>query len=461
MSNNTRPIFRFQNLGPVKDAELELGDLTIIAGRNNTGKTYIAYALYGFLDQWPTGVFLSSLAEENTIMAKLFVVGGRSRALHLPTDLEKLQRLRKALIDQITRDHSNYILRNALKAEAETLEDAALSVQLGYPPNLAGIKVENYKDTELSFKHEDGALVISLKDTVPRNEGGAMNLMTTCLSFLFPEFSLNPIALSSERFGIALFHREIDLMQKARMWKLETRNQKNRKKRHPSILVKAKSSRYASPIWNNVHSTRGIPDMTKKRSALYERKPHDDIKRMMQGYYKVVNGGVRLVSTARKDGRFDIPLHQASSSARGLSDMYFYLRHAARKNHLLIIDEPETHLDTANQVEMARLLARLARSGVKVLITTHSDYIVKEINNLIMLSRSFKNKEAVVKELKYSDDDYLEEDQVRAYVAEKNGLTRCEMDEYGIEYPVFDETIHDINHRARKLSVHIWDDQDK
>ena len=48
-SEATNVKFRFKNLGPVKEAELELGDLTIIAGRNNTGKTYLAYALYGFL----------------------------------------------------------------------------------------------------------------------------------------------------------------------------------------------------------------------------------------------------------------------------------------------------------------------------------------------------------------------------------------------------------------------------
>ena len=44
--------FRFKNLGPIKKADLELGDLTIIAGRNNTGKTYLVYALYGFLKRW-------------------------------------------------------------------------------------------------------------------------------------------------------------------------------------------------------------------------------------------------------------------------------------------------------------------------------------------------------------------------------------------------------------------------
>ena len=39
--------FTFKNIGPIEKAELELGDLTIIAGRNNTGKTYLTYTLYG------------------------------------------------------------------------------------------------------------------------------------------------------------------------------------------------------------------------------------------------------------------------------------------------------------------------------------------------------------------------------------------------------------------------------
>lgn len=42
-------MFRFENIGPVDHAEIALGDLTIVAGRNNTGKTYLVYALYGFL----------------------------------------------------------------------------------------------------------------------------------------------------------------------------------------------------------------------------------------------------------------------------------------------------------------------------------------------------------------------------------------------------------------------------
>ena len=55
--NGFKPVtFTFKNIGPVRNAEMELGELTIIAGRNNTGKTYLAYTLYSFLamwDMWP------------------------------------------------------------------------------------------------------------------------------------------------------------------------------------------------------------------------------------------------------------------------------------------------------------------------------------------------------------------------------------------------------------------------
>ena len=55
--------FIFKNLGPIHEAELELGDLTIIAGRNNTGKTYVAYTLYGFLKMWSWPLLQELLGE--------------------------------------------------------------------------------------------------------------------------------------------------------------------------------------------------------------------------------------------------------------------------------------------------------------------------------------------------------------------------------------------------------------
>ena len=47
----------FKNIGPIKKAELGLGDLTIIAGQNNTGKTYLTHTLYNFLNFWKKSEF--------------------------------------------------------------------------------------------------------------------------------------------------------------------------------------------------------------------------------------------------------------------------------------------------------------------------------------------------------------------------------------------------------------------
>ena len=50
---------KLKNIGILKQAEFSLGDLTLICGENNTGKTYAAYALYGFLKSWEDFVRIS------------------------------------------------------------------------------------------------------------------------------------------------------------------------------------------------------------------------------------------------------------------------------------------------------------------------------------------------------------------------------------------------------------------
>jgi ABC-type multidrug transport system ATPase subunit len=177
---------------------------------------------------------------------------------------------------------------------------------------------------------------------------------------------------------------------------------------------------------------------------------------LTSAYYKSSGDSIELTSTAGGSRRFSIPLHLASSSARGLSDLYFFLQHAARRNHLLIIDGPESHLDTNNQILMARLLVRCVHAGLKVLITTHSDYLVKELNNLVMLSHDFDAKEDLLKKLKYDSEDALDPGRIRAYVAENGTLTACSVDKYGMDMPNFDSTIDDINRVASEISSRLF-----
>ena len=52
-----------KNLGVLRQAEFSLGDLTIICGKNNTGKTYATYALYGFLNRWRENMDLAKMIQ--------------------------------------------------------------------------------------------------------------------------------------------------------------------------------------------------------------------------------------------------------------------------------------------------------------------------------------------------------------------------------------------------------------
>ena len=79
----------------------------------------------------------------------------------------------------------------------------------------------------------------------------------------------------------------------------------------------------------------------------------------------------------------DIRLNRASSMVSELAPVVLFLRDGVHEGDTLIIEEPEAHLHPAAQTQMAMLLGRLVRAGVRVVVTTHSDWLLKEIGNLM------------------------------------------------------------------------------
>ena len=461
--------FIFKNLGPIHEAELELGDLTIIAGRNNTGKTYVAYTLYGFLAPWWNWpqfpeLFRSAirryLSFDKSLNAptieKLAEAVLQKEQVRWAIDREELSQARKTFLQKIARGFSAGILPQVFSAPPEDFEGASLEVSvketLFEDTPRPSIRLSTGDEFTITYSgNEVCTHRVSIGKEVPPTEVIALLLSDLYLALFLPKFPA-PFILSAERFGISLFYKELDFTKNRLVEALQEMGKDRERDRFlPFSIIDKMASRYALPIKHNIDYTRSIPDLQKQKSGLYDSKLFDDIRDMMRGYYRSSGDDIRFISKARKARRFDIPLHIASSSARGLSDLYFFLRHVAEKDQLLIIDEPESHLDTYNQIQFARLLARAVHAGLKVLITTHSDYIVKEVNNLLMLSEDFKEKPRVLKKHGYSEHDFLNPDSVRAYVAEENSLTRCTIDRFGIDMPVFDKTIDTINRVSSEL----------
>lgn len=82
----------------------------------------------------------------------------------------------------------------------------------------------------------------------------------------------------------------------------------------------------------------------------------------------------------------DLPLMRASSMVSELAPVALYLRHLVRPGDLLIIEEPEAHLHPGLQAAFARELARLVTVGVRIVMTTHSEWVLEQFGNLVRMS---------------------------------------------------------------------------
>lgn len=474
MSNKMK--FEFNNIGPITRAALELRDFTIIFGRNNTGKTRIVYALYGFMKAF-TGIVnknaesfceshfqkVASLATSD-IIAKLRT----ERRVEWQVDESLLIEEQGRLIEEVTREFSDLRISQVFNTSQSEFKNASLEAEFRKELPVGGrLFLSIKKDLDLSIEYDRGTFSVSLIGTAPVSddiiEPFLMEdlLERLCTFFLLQdpfEHEYKPFILSSARHSIPLFLNELDYVRSQVMRAVQQKEDGQNGESDQSSDPLRNLSRYALAIHDNIDFARNISSNAEKHNNIPQDILSSSIEEMMDGRFTSIDGTLRFTAYGNHKVSFDIPLHLASSSAWEMSILYFLLGYSLNDVGLLIIDEPESHLDTANQVKFARLLVRLVNSGVKVLITTHSDYIIREVNNLIMLSSSSENDGRARRKFGYRPDDRLGLDQVKAYVAENGGLTPCKMDKYGIEVTSLDEVIDGLNEASEEFATQIMNE---
>ena len=124
-------------------------------------------------------------------------------------------------------------------------------------------------------------------------------------------------------------------------------------------------------------------------------------------------------------GDLRVPMYRASSMVTEIAPIVAFLRAYVDIGDLLIVEEPEAHLHPAAQQKMAAMLAYLVRQGIRVMITTHSHYMVEAMGMFVCASGIGDN--ARVRSMgeligEHGDDRgdirhelYLNEDEVAVY----------------------------------------------
>jgi len=214
------------------------------------------------------------------------------------------------------------------------------------------------------------------------------------------------------------------------------------------------------PVRDNIDFINSLANIQTQESELLKTHPEilDEFEDLIGGSYKMQSNALYFMPKGMRGVR--LQMSESSSAVRSLVILGFYLKHIAAPGELLMIDEPELNLHPANQRKLARLLVRLVNAGVRVFATTHSDYIIKEFNTLIMWHTRMARSQKLPKDPRYTAKDSLDPECTRVYILQedivlKNGnkrrsrvptLRKADInDTFGIEVPSFDETINDMN----------------
>jgi AAA ATPase domain len=453
--------FHFEKLGLLDEADLEMADLTIICGENNTGKTYATYAVYGFLRSW------------RQLLALVLKPQLRQAAQTKDTYQIDLQALFAGkLNDYLALLGTHYIkmLPDVFATHEKFFAAAKVVCSVSAEqhdfintPYQRSIKGQSDKLLATLSKNQGSAILdvlmaVDAPDAL-RTDGLLDFLIDAIGDIIFAPYLPDAVIASAERTGAAIFRKEFDLPRNNQIRQIRAQYGNDA---GPSFhRMDDTHGAYAWPVKDDIYFVRRMEDLDRLTGALASANPGliGDFERILGGSYKVIQGqGLYYQPQGGSAARYT--MNESSSCVRALLDIGFYLRCMAKAGDIFIIDEPELNLHPKNQRAFARLIARMVNAGVKVFITTHSDYLVKEFNTLIMLAQRTAHTQKVQATHHYLDDELLDPASVRLYMTGmelKAGSGKGKRSKIntikpatihpdrGIEVSTFDTTIEEMN----------------
>ena len=374
-----------KNFGPIGKANIDLRPLTVFVGPSNTGKTYfttLVYALHGSLRGFPRTPLLNS----EPFLAKI---------RHGHESLEKLKMgnhtLKWSDLPQNIRDDVRSHLKNEEVFSTEfkrcfDLDSDSKLLRLVDPQRTAmtvslTVNEERKELWGLEMQNSGSGITIGARingDMLIHPDEGE-TLGDKELSFAQYLIVASNIYgnkqchyLPASRSGIIQSHRII-----------------------AASLVK-RTTRIGLERFSEVPTMSGAIADFMERIILYEegKGSNDEMKCLAETLEADILAGQILLKplpSGYPDFRYrpqgieeEMRLSQSSSMVSELAPLVLYLRGLVQPGDTLIIEEPEAHLHPGAQADMAVILARLVRAGVRVIITTHSEWLLEEIGNLTL-----------------------------------------------------------------------------
>ena len=161
-----------------------------------------------------------------------------------------------------------------------------------------------------------------------------------------------------------------------------------------------------------------------------------------------------------------VNMSAAASSIKEISPLLFLLKNHPGTKVAICLEEPEAHLHPSMQIQVADLIAECINNGFLFHITTHSDYFMDRLNQLIKLGNIRKKDEATFKEYctanGLSEKTFLDGDNVKAYFFHRDDETgkvvieELPVEEGGIPMKTFYETVEKMRKQDEQIDEMLY-----
>ena len=438
------------NFGPIAEASIELRPMSVFVGPSNTGKSYMAaliYALHRFFNGYSVSANYNSAHGARSLVEKLGMTRMQEILLELETapslelqepiaalvrqSLNDVAQLGKILDSEITRCFGTGTAKNLIRYSSDSRTDFSLrgniSTETGrndpFEYNVAvnrEIKLNASIPSAMPVRIEAKNIPFPVASWIFSPEGltketteeiterAMTGFVKTFASACIPGI-LGPLArpahyLPADRAGVMHAH------QVAVRGLIASASSAGLRRDSPMPILSGVLGDFMEQLVALAGSSR------RTQGDEYDHLAQSLEQTLLRGAVRVEQSPINYPSFAfRPNGwKRDLPLMNASSMVSELAPVVLYMRHVVQPGDLLIIEEPESHLHPAMQVEFTRQLAAAVQSGIRIIITTHSEWVLEELANLVRLAELPKERRGGLDDA----DVVLSPDQVGAWFFE-------------------------------------------